>query len=208
MKNEIAYNHRSVVTSLLNTRGDLSLIEQDLALEAQIERETSDWVPIWIDIGHSVRSSRLEATAFRAITDDGVLLWYVCHDRKRKGYHSLASTALGAFEDAADKWHKRREIKRNWDQLKSLQRDIFLGRVSLVVTLEDAHASGLCVLGIKGFMRRFGIAGRRQISGRLAALLMYFEPQVGFALYQAAASKGVLPNVRPRAARQPDPVGV
>lgn len=203
MKKNDKFTHRAALKALLATRGGLSLIEEEVALAATVERETSDWVPMWVDLDHAVRSTRLEATAFRAITDDGTLLWYVCRDGKAKGYHSVAATAYEAFADAEAKWEKRREIKRNWTRLKALQRDILLGRTSLRVTLDDAHQSGLCVLGIKGFMGRMGIARRTEISGRLAALLMYVEPQVGFALYQAAAARGTFASPAVKAAQTP-----
>ncbi|MEL6571403.1 MAG: hypothetical protein AAFQ64_07090 [Pseudomonadota bacterium] len=188
------FEHRHVLKTLVTARGGLSLIEQDFAIEAQVERETADWVPMWVDLEHAVRSTRHQATAYRAITDDGILLWYVRHDKKKRGYHSRASTAVDAFADAAQTWQTRRAIKRNWDQLKALQTDVLMGRKTVDVTIEDARAGGLCTLGIEGFMRRFGIANRTRISGRLAALLMKVEPQMGFALYRAAFAKGLLPH--------------
>lgn len=191
MKQSDIFAHRAAIGALLDTREGASLLERDLAHVASLQRLTVDWVPMWVDRDHAVRSDKLSATAYRAITDDGVLLWYVCRDEKRVGYHSIAPTAVAAFADAAEKWARRREIKRNWDRLKRLRTDLILGRTSLTVTLDDAHASGLCVLGIKGFMRRVGIAGRTQISGRLAAMLMFVEPQVGFAIHESAVARGV-----------------
>lgn len=201
-------SRRAAISALLDTRDGVSLLERDLAMAASIERETADWVPMWVDRDHAVRSNRLEATAYRAITDDGILLWYVCRDGKAKGYHSVAPTALAAFADAADKWARRREIKKNWGCLKRLRQDLLLGRVSFAVTLDDAHASGLCVLGIKGFMRRVGISGRTQISGRLAALLMCVESQVGFALYEAAVARGSIAHNTKRTLAQTAPASV
>ncbi|MEL6642216.1 MAG: hypothetical protein AAFP98_13065 [Pseudomonadota bacterium] len=194
MSKSSKFDHRDVLRTLVAARGGLSLIEQDFAIEAQTERETADWVPMWVDLEHAVRSERHQATAYRAITDDGLLLWYVRHDRKKKGFHSRASTAVAAFADAARTWQIRREIRRNWDQLQALQSDILMGRKAVKVTVDDAKGGGLCALGIDGFMKRFGIAKRTQISGRLAALLMKVEPQVGFALYHAACAQDLLPQ--------------
>ncbi len=192
------FENRDVLKALVQVRGDLSLIEQEFAIEAQVQRETADWVPMWVDMENSVRSDRHGATAYRAITDEGTLLWYVCRDGKKKGYHSPASRAIDAFEDAAQCWHLRREIKKNWSQLQALQMDLVLGRTSVDVTVADARGGGLCVMGIEGFMRRIGIAKVTRISGRFAALLMRIEPQVGFALYHAAAMKGILPSTPQR----------
>lgn len=197
------FENRNALKTLVQVRGGLSLIEQEFAIQAQVERETADWVPMWVDLENSVRSDRIGATAYRAITDEGQLLWYVRRDGKTKGYHSPASRAIDAFEDAARCWQTRREIKKNWSQLQALQSDLLLGRTSVSVTVEDAKAGGLCTMGIEGFMRRVGISNRKSISGRLAAILMKFEPQVGFALYQAAETAGLLPRVAmPKLAEQ------
>ncbi len=190
MKSTDKFQHRTVLKKLVEARGDLSLIEQDYAIEADVQRETSDWVPMWVDLAHAVRSDRLHATAYRAITDEGLFVWFVKHDNKRKGFHSRESTAIDAFLEASETWAIRRAIKKDWNRLDALRRDLLRGRASFEVTVEDARAGGLCTLGIEGFMKRFGIAKRRRISGRLAAFLMQFEPQMGFAIYQAAKSKG------------------
>jgi len=195
MKKTNKFEHRDVLKSLVQVRGDLSLMEQEFAIEAQIQRETADWVPMWVDLENSVRSERVGATAYRAITDKGDLLWYVRRDGKKKGYHSPASTATEAFADAESCWSTRRAIKQNWRRLEVLQNELLSGRKSLDVTVEDARKGGLCVMGIEGFMKRFGISRRKHISGRFAALLMKFEPQVGFAIYNAASTKEFLPKV-------------
>ncbi|MEM1235300.1 MAG: hypothetical protein AAGH70_14355, partial [Pseudomonadota bacterium] len=61
-------SRRAAISALLDTREEVSLLERDLAMAASIERETADWVPMWVDRDHAVRSNRLEATAYRAIT--------------------------------------------------------------------------------------------------------------------------------------------
>lgn len=195
MKTIDKFDHRDVLKTLVQVRGDLSLMEQDFAIEAQTQRETADWVPMWVDLENSVRSERIGATAYRAITDEGELLWYVRRDGKKKGYHSPASSALDAFADAERCWSTRRAIKQNWANLETLQSELLTGRKSVDVTVEDARKGGLCVMGIEGFMKRFGIYRRKRISGRFAALLMKFEPQVGFAIYNAASSQNLLPRV-------------
>ncbi len=197
MKSTDKFQHRTVLKRLVEAREGLSLIEQDYAIEADVERETADWVPMWVDLAHAVRSNRLSATAYRAITDDGTFVWFVKHDNKRKGFHSREHTAVDAFLDAAQTWKTRRTIKKNWDRLETVRADLLRGRVSFPVSVDDAKAGGLCTLGIEGFMKRFGIAKKRQISGRLAAFLMKFEPQVGFAIYHAAETKGLLSGAKP-----------
>ena len=51
--------------------------------------------------------------------------------------------------------------------------------------IEDAFASPLCTMGVAAFMRRMRISQVKEISGRLAAILMWIDPQVGFVIYQA-----------------------
>jgi len=60
--------------------------------------------------------------------------------------------------------------------------DLRRGRRHLRVSVEDAHASPLCSLGIEGFCASMGLAQVPAISGRLAGWLMRIEPQLGFVI--------------------------
>ena len=194
---KISAKHQTTLAKLVRLRGDVSLIDEELATATRVRRVTDDWVPMWIDLDHAVRSDRLGATAYRAITDDGELLWYVCRDGKKKGYHALGSQASDAFDEAEGCWKRRKEIKKNWAALQALRWDLLVGRTQVPVTLSDAHQSGLCTLGVQGFLRRIGRPTTTRISGRFAAILMWLEPQAGYALYAAAASHGLLPSASP-----------
>lgn len=178
---------------LVNTRQMTSLIERELALAVdEIKRETINWVPMWVDWGHAVRSDCDTATAVRAITDRAELLWYVRHDRKNHGYHSLQTCPFEAIEEAMGAWHQRATVRASWDEVQRLSRDLIIGRKKLRVTRQDAEDSALCTLGIDWFSRRFGLSAKRALSGRTAALLMKVEPQLGFVIHQAALRENLV----------------
>lgn len=177
---------------LINTRQMTSLIDREIALAAnEVKRETVNWVPMWVDWNHAVRSDCNSATALRAITDHGELLWYVRHDSKKHGYHSLADCPFTAFDEAMQAWRMRKLVRGQWPQVRNLSRDLITGRKTLVVTVQDADQSALCSLGIKWFCDRLHISRKTALSGRTAALLMKIEPQLGFVIYEAAQRSGV-----------------
>lgn len=185
-----------VKRSLVGQRRMVSLLDKELALAGrEIRRETINWVPMWVDFGNSVRCNARTATALRAITDRGELLWYVRHDTRKHGYHAMGNDPESAFEEAAHAWAKRRHVREQWPHVQSLASDLLRGRRKMLVTLRDAHESALCSLGIDGFMRRTGIKSKTTISGRLAAMLMKVEPQMGFVLHQAALREGGAPGI-------------
>lgn len=178
--------------TLINTRQMTSLIDREMALAAnEVKRETVNWVPMWVDWGHTVRSDCDTATAIRAISDKGEMLWYVRHDRKKHGFHSIQSDPFSAFSEAMAAWKKRAQVRAEWTIVKALSRDLILGRENFRVTMDDAEQSALCTLGIKWFRDRMRIAHKPDVSGRTAGLLMKIEPQMGFIIYEAAQRTGV-----------------
>ena len=182
---------------LVNTRQMTSLLDRELALATnEVKRETINWVPMWVDWGHAIRSDCNTATALRAITDRSELLWYVRHDTKKHGYHSLHSDPFEAIHEALGAWQKRKLVRAEWQQVHHLSRDLIVGRKRLTVTREDAEDSALCTLGIKWFADRFKLSRKRSISGRTAALLMKVEPQLGFVIHQAALRENLLGPIR------------
>lgn len=177
--------------TLINTRQMVSLIDREIALTStDIKRETVNWVPMWVDWGHTVRSDCDTATAVRSISDRGELLWYVRHDSKKHGYHSLCVDPFDAIEDAMQAWDKRKTVRSIWPEVCALARDLMVGRQRFEITMEDAEQSALCTLGIKWFRDRLHISRKQSLSGRSAAFLMKVEPQVGFVIYEAAQRTG------------------
>ena len=177
---------------LINTLQMTSLIERDLALATNdVKRETVNWVPMWVDWNHTVRSVCNTATAARAITDRGELLWYVRHDMKKHGYHALHQDPFDAISEAMEAWRKRRLVRNQWADVRRLAQDLLLGRQKLTITLEDAEQSALCTLGINWFRDRLHITHKTALSGRTAAALMKVEPQLGFVIYEAAQRAGI-----------------
>ena len=171
---------------LVGLRPMTSLVEKELALATgAIKRETVNWVPMWVDWDHSHRSEAASATAFRAITDIGELLWYVRHDTKKHGFHAIASTPLEAIDAATQAWEHRRRVRRDWARIDAMRKDLLWGRRKLRVTVQDAYDSALCTLGIQWFLRRMRLAHVDGVSGRTAAMLMKIEPQLGFVIHQA-----------------------
>lgn len=177
---------------LLNTRQMTSLIERELALATdEVKRETANWVPMWVDWGHTVRSDCNTATAVRAISDRAELLWYVRHDTKTHGYHSICQHPFDALEEAMDAWGKRKFVRASWPAVRALARDLLTGRQKLTVTLQDVENSALCTLGVEWFRDRLFISHKAKISGRTAAILMKVEPQLGFVIYEAAVRHNI-----------------
>lgn len=142
---------------------------------------------MWLDTGHIVRGDCGKITATRGIDLDGQFVWFVRHPEKRHGYHSQEDDPFRAIKQAEAAWAARRAVRKNWPEVKALAQDLIWGRARLDVRIEDAYASPLCALGIKWFLRHLGLGGSQRVSGRLAALLMQFEPQLGFVIYEAQA---------------------
>lgn len=164
-----------------------SLIDRELAsTSASIVREQEDWVDAFIDYDHVVSFDGGETRAYRAVcVSEGTLFWLVRRTGKTKGYHSECTDPLAAVEQAQAAWRNRKLIRGNWEAVERLARDLMLGRTRLRVLIEDAYSSPLCKMGVSAFMRRMRISGVTEVSGRLAAILMRIEPQVGFVIYQA-----------------------
>ena len=181
-----------LLATLINTRQMTSLIDRQIALASQeVKRETANWVPMWVDWGHTVRSDCGTATAIRAISDRGELLWYIRNDSKKHGYHSLHQDPFDAIHEAHGAWHQRKVVRASWSDVNSLARDLVLGRQKLTITLDDAENSALCTLGIKWFRNRFRLGSKTTISGRTAAILMKIEPQLGYVIFEAAQRENI-----------------
>jgi hypothetical protein len=146
----------------------------------------SDWVSLYYDQGHCVKSDDGRQTAYRSITTGGEKLWLVFSNGKKRGFHSEHDCPFDAFVEARDALDRRRSIRSNWDEVKQLGHDLRLCRITMNVKTEDAEASPLCAMGTRHFLRRLGMAKIKRISGFSLAWLMLIEPQLGFVLHHAA----------------------
>ena len=164
-----------------------SLLDREMASTSDaIVREKEDWVDAFVDYEHVVSFDGGETRAYRAVSvSEGTLFWLVRRTGKTKGYHSDCADPLAAVEQAHEAWRNRKLIRRDWDAVERLARDLLLGRTKLRVRIQDAYSSPLCNMGVSAFMRWMRISGVTEVSGRLAAILMRIEPQVGFVIYQA-----------------------
>ncbi|MCY4334204.1 MAG: hypothetical protein OXC60_05970 [Litoreibacter sp.] len=151
----------------------------------------SDWVALYYDSAHVVRSDDGTQYAYRAITKQGEKLWLVFSEGKTRGYHAECDCPFEAFMIARNALQQRRQVKANWHEVTKLARDLRTRRLKLDVQLEDAERSPLCAMGIRHFLRSIGAPNLTRISGFKLAWMMLAEPQLGFVIHQAALREGV-----------------
>lgn len=172
--------------TLAKERQMMSLIEKEvLAGAGSFLFDNSNWVKLWYDPGYAVTSDCGGATAYRAITVDGDLLWFVFAKGKKLGFHATQSDPVAAIEEAKATWAHRKAVRSRWDEVEEVARDLWRGTQKFDVRIEDAHASPLCTRGVEGFMGSVGLGGLTRISGRTAVMMMKIEPQVGFVIFEA-----------------------
>lgn len=165
----------------------ISLLDRELlAISDDIVEERENWIRAFVDYGHAIECPNGQATAFRALdASEGSLFWLVRREGKHHGFHSRAVDAYDAIDEAHAAWQCRRQVRQDWAFVERLMRDALLGRIQFKVRIEDAHSSPLCGMGIDAFLTRMRLEHVREISGRMAAILMWIDPQVGFVLYEA-----------------------
>jgi hypothetical protein len=166
-----------------------------------VDRE--NWVRMWVDRGHCVRSACGLIEAQRGITIEGQPLWLVRHRDKAHGYHSAHSDPREAITEAEAAWAERRRVRQRWDEVEKIARELLRGRRRLRITIEDAYESALCEVGTRAFMRRVGLGRVRTLPGVAVALLMKIEPQVGFVIFRAHEREAGLPAMAAAQGRQP-----
>ena len=179
-------DHGQLKSRLTSCRQMMSLIDRDIAAASdEIQLVTENWVPMWVDTGHTITSDCGQLRAIRSIGFDGTLMWFVKHPDKKHGYHSAETCPFAAFEDAETAWRRRADVRAEWKFVEQIAADLLAGRKKFSVTRADAHASPLCSAGIDGFMARMGMPNVQKMSGRSAALLMKIDPQLGFVIREA-----------------------
>ncbi|MEM8631840.1 MAG: hypothetical protein AAGF74_11425 [Pseudomonadota bacterium] len=164
-----------------------SLLDRELlAISDDIVEERENWIRAFVDYGHAIECPSGQATAFKALdASDGSFFWLVRGNGKNQGFHSRAVDPYDAIDEAHTSRQRRRQVRKDWALVERLMRDLLLGRIQIRVRIEDAHNSPLCRMGIDAFLTRMRLGHVREISGRVAAILMWIDPKVGFVLYEA-----------------------
>ena len=179
-------SHSSARLLLAQQRPMTSLVDREIASAGpDLVYTSADWVPLYFDRGHGVTSDCGKITAFRALTLKGHFLWMVFARDKARGFHASTDDPHRAIEMALTAWAHRRAVRQDWHRVEATARDLIWGRQRFDVRREDLHASPLCSLGAEGFLAAIGAGRAQRLPGRLAALLMKIEPQMGFVIYEA-----------------------
>ena len=166
----------------------------------RIVRDRTNWVRCRVDYGQCVDRAADGAIARRAITDEGRLIWLVHAPGRRHAYHAVAAGVEAAFAEADAARVRRRAIGRRWAEIARLRRDVLLCRRRFFTTVGDAREAGLCELGIRGFLARFGLARRGGAPAFVLALVSFVDRQPGYAMF-AAHLRLEREAARPRSAR-------
>lgn len=172
---------------LIQARPMTSLMEKEILLAVGAIRAGRDrWVRPLFDTGRAISMDRGRTIAFRAINQNGDLMWLVSSPGEDMQYHSTCHDPLDALDEASAAFARRRPARTETAQISALTRDLMRFRKRLTVTIADAGAAGLSPLAIDCFCNRLRIGRRGQIPGWLAAMLTRFEPDIGLVLYAAA----------------------
>lgn len=176
---------------LVMARSGEHILDREIAIAADVFPCVHEsWITYFLDPANVVSTGCGQLMATRAITTDGQLFW-LCESRsQRKLYHSLQCDPLQAIDDATRVWSKRKKIRREWAKVEAFAVSLRCGESVCEVTRKDLENSVLCRLGVEGFLSTFGLSARTSLSGRVAALLMKIEPQVGYVLHQVLEREG------------------
>lgn len=180
------HTHATARLMLAKQRQMTSLMDKEFLAESpDMVFYSTNWVPLYYDRGNRVTSDCGQICAFRAITLKGQFLWLVFTKDKVHGFHAVGNDPFAAMVQAQQAWAHRGFVRQEWDAVERAARDLITGRQRFDVRVEDLYASPLCHLGIDSFRRACGLGRVTRIPGRLAALLMKIEPQMGFVIHAA-----------------------
>lgn len=160
-----------------------STMDSEASGEDVFEYNTDNWVRTWIDTAHTVERNSGRIRASRAITQAGQLIWMIQQQGNRFAFHADREPVDAAFRQASEARRKRKAIAARWPEIVRLRRRILIGTVRLTVSVDDARQTGLCELGIQGFLHRVGLGGRTLFPGRVLAVLSFLDRQVGYAIF-------------------------
>ncbi|WP_421853430.1 hypothetical protein [Oricola sp.] len=178
---------------LLGERPSTTPLELDFAdLADGIRADRASWVKMLVDEKNQVQCGDGLLTAYRSITMDGALVWYVFAKDKPHGYHSLAEHPDEAFREARAAMAARKRALSQWETVQGFGELLRSGQVSFTFTSADLKGTPLCDLGIQNFLRTFRLHRVQRISGRWVGWLMLIEPQVGFVVYASLVRRGFL----------------
>lgn len=197
-------SHSTARLLLARERPMTLLVDKEIASAgSDLVFSKADWVPLYFDRGHAVTSDCGRITAYRALTLRAQFLWMVFDRNKARGYHASTDDPFEALDMAQKAWAHRRAVRADWPQVEATARDLLWGRQRFDVRREDLHASPLCTLGAEGFLAAIGCGKAQRIPGRLAALLMKIEPQMGFVLHAAMQRRAAEGRPAPEAEHSP-----
>ena len=177
--------------TLIMARPMTSLLDKEILLATDMIQPGLDrWVGALVDCGNFVPTGDGRIVAWQAIDRRGCLFWLVVSRYEAMRYHSTQASPHAALTEAKAAFSRRRHAKREWPKIEALTHDLLHFRRRLTVTRDDAQDAGLSMLAISSFCERVGLGQRMRIPGWLAAFLMRWEPDIGFALHAAAKRQG------------------
>lgn len=180
-------SRRQRMEALMMARPMTSLLEKEILLATDVIRPGLDrWVGALVDAGNFVPAPGGGLVAWRAVDRRGGLFWLVVSRNEAMRYHSAQTSPHAALTEAHAAFACRRRARRDWTRIEALTHDLLRFRRRLTVTRQDAQDAGLSLLAISSFCDRVGLGRRMRIPGWLAAVLMRWEPDIGFALHAAA----------------------
>ncbi|MEM8973924.1 MAG: hypothetical protein AAGD43_17830, partial [Pseudomonadota bacterium] len=178
--------NRSYHKAELLAQRDASSIAQSLEMRREdLVFDRSDWVSAWVDPRQVYWSRDGLTQATRAITVNGRLIWLVSHPKFKRPYHSREETAMEAFSDAENAWHRKLAQAHAKRAVREIAYRLATFRESYAVVIDDAYRSPLCDEGVDGFLRSLGVPGIKRCPGWLVAWFYYVDRQVGFVIYEA-----------------------
>lgn len=186
-------SRRHRMEKLIMARPMTSLLDKEILLATDMIQPGLDrWVGALVDSGNFHPAGDGRIVAWRAIDRRGQLFWLVVSRYEAMRYHSTQASPHAALTEAEAAFTCRRRAKREWPKIEALTHDLLRFRRRLTVTRDDAQDAGLSMLAISSFCERLGLGQRMRIPGWLAAFLMRWEPDIGFALHAAAKRHGAV----------------
>ena len=181
----------------LRSNNPSTVVPPDLGIHDGLIIDKDNWVRMWVDNCQMVQTHCGTISAYRGVSFDGRDLWLVRHLDKTQGYHSQARDVGEAIREAEIAWAERKRVRRRWPEVEMLASELLAGRRKLNIVIQDAYESALCEIGVRSFMRRIGLGRVERLPGRIVALLMKIEPQVGFVIFRAWEREQGLPPAIP-----------
>ena len=144
-----------------------------------------DWVTLWYDPEHAVRSHCGGMTAYRAITTTGELLWYIAPEGKAPVYHAQCADPFEAIEHSTVALGAQNDLNLRWAFIERLAQDLRSGAQAFDITLGDVKRSPVAPVALRTLLSCLSRLGIRRVPARLVAALMKIDPSLGFVIHTA-----------------------